>query len=73
MNVTIRPAREEDLPAILEIYNEAVLNTTASLRLHAAFGFERVAHLRQVGFKFGRWLDVAYLELLLDGPPPVTR
>ena len=37
----------------------------ASLRLHAAFGFEKVAHLRQVGFKFGRWLDVVYLELLL--------
>jgi L-amino acid N-acyltransferase YncA len=37
----------------------------ASLRLHAAFGFERVAHLHEVGFKFGRWLDVIYLELRL--------
>jgi phosphinothricin acetyltransferase len=37
----------------------------ASLRLHARFGFEKVAHLRQVGFKFGRWLDVVYLERLL--------
>ncbi|MBI3877990.1 MAG: N-acetyltransferase [Verrucomicrobia bacterium] len=37
----------------------------ASLRLHARFGFEKVAHLRQVGFKFGRWLDVIYVELLL--------
>lgn len=36
-----------------------------SLRLHAAFGFEKVGHFRQVGFKFGRWLDVAYLERLL--------
>lgn len=37
-----------------------------SIRLHAAFGFEKVAHFKEVGFKFGRWLDVIYLELLLD-------
>ena len=37
----------------------------ASLRLHARFGFQPVAHLKQVGRKFGRWLDVIYMELLL--------
>ena len=36
-----------------------------SLRLHARFGFEKVGHFKQVGFKFGRWLDVVYLERLL--------
>ncbi len=36
-----------------------------SIRLHAGFGFERVAHLKQVGYKFGRWLDVVYMELLV--------
>jgi phosphinothricin acetyltransferase len=40
----------------------------ASLRLHASLGFERVAHLRRVGFKFGRWLDVIYMERLLPSP-----
>jgi len=39
----------------------------ASLRLHAHFGFQPVAHLKQVGWKFGRWLDVIYMELLFDG------
>lgn len=38
----------------------------ASLRLFAACGFEKVAHLREVGRKFGRLLDVVVLELLLD-------
>ncbi|HSZ56992.1 MAG TPA: GNAT family N-acetyltransferase [Tepidisphaeraceae bacterium] len=38
---------------------------TASIAIHRKFGFEEVAHLRQVGFKFGRWLDVVYLQLLL--------
>ena len=33
-----------------------------SLALHGALGFEPVGHLRQVGYKFGRWLDVAYLQ-----------
>ena len=38
---------------------------TASIALHTRFQFEKVGHLKQVGFKFGRWLDVIYLELLL--------
>jgi L-amino acid N-acyltransferase len=37
----------------------------ASLRLHTAFGFEKVAHFRQVGHKFGRWLDLVCMQLLL--------
>ncbi len=40
----------------------------ASLRLHGSFGFEEVAHFRQVGYKFGNWLDLKFLELLLEGP-----
>lgn len=38
---------------------------TGSIALHTKFGFEKVAHLKQVGFKFGRWLDTTYMELLL--------
>jgi phosphinothricin acetyltransferase len=38
---------------------------TASAALHARFHFEKVGHLKQVGFKFGRWLDVIYMELVL--------
>ena len=37
----------------------------ASVGLHARFGFEKVGQLKQVGFKFGRWLDVVYMELML--------
>jgi L-amino acid N-acyltransferase YncA len=40
----------------------------ASMRLHESMGFEKVAHYREVGFKFGRWLDVAYFEKVLDPP-----
>lgn len=34
--------------------------------LHEKFGFVQVAHFREVGFKFGRWLDVGYWQLLLE-------
>jgi L-amino acid N-acyltransferase len=37
----------------------------ASIALHRKAGFTQAAHLRQVGFKFGRWLDVVYLQLML--------
>jgi len=36
-----------------------------SLALHESLGFVRVGHLCEVGFKFGRWLDVIYMQLLL--------
>ncbi len=39
-----------------------------SLRLHEALGFTKVAQFREVGFKFGRWLDVAYFEKVLEAP-----
>jgi phosphinothricin acetyltransferase len=42
------------------------LPNDASLRLHQKFGFEKVAHFRQVGFKFDRWIDVTYWQLILE-------
>jgi phosphinothricin acetyltransferase len=37
----------------------------ASRSLHAACGFELVGVERQVGRKFGRWLDVAVMQIVL--------
>jgi phosphinothricin acetyltransferase len=34
----------------------------ASLRFHERLGFSRVAHLHEVGFKFGRWLDLVLMQ-----------
>jgi phosphinothricin acetyltransferase len=41
-------------------------NNEASLRLHRCFGFQEVAHFPQVGYKFDRWLDLKFLQLLLS-------
>jgi len=45
----------------------------ASINLHASFGFLRVATLRSVGFKFGRWVDSIVMQRPLgagDATPP---
>jgi L-amino acid N-acyltransferase len=39
-----------------------------SLRFHGRLGFVPVAHFREVGFKFGRWLDLVFLQRWLDAP-----
>ncbi len=40
----------------------------ASIGLLESCGFIRAGHLHQVGMKFGRWLDIVLLELLIAGP-----
>ncbi|MFZ4763723.1 MAG: GNAT family N-acetyltransferase [Roseimicrobium sp.] len=37
----------------------------ASVALHTKFGFEKVSHLKEVGFKFDRWLDVIWMQKML--------
>jgi len=46
----------------------------ASIALHRALGFRDAGVYRQVGWKFGRWLDVTLMQLDLDpdGAPPTS-
>jgi phosphinothricin acetyltransferase len=41
------------------------LPNEASVRLHEKLGFAKVAEFREVGNKFGRWIDVGYWQLIL--------
>jgi phosphinothricin acetyltransferase len=41
------------------------LPNPASIALHEKLGFAPIGAFREVGFKFGRWVDVGYWELLL--------
>ena len=41
------------------------LPNEASQRLHEKLGFKKVAHFEQVGWKFEKWIDVGYWELIL--------
>ena len=40
----------------------------ASIALHESLGFKHAGTIEQVGFKFGRWLDVAFYQLTLSSP-----
>lgn len=42
---------------------------TASIALHKRLGFTQTGLMPQVGQKFGRWLDLAFLQLALDDRP----
>ena len=58
----IEAARQLKLHAIvagIEATNEA------SIALHNKFGFIEVAHFKEVGFKFNRWMDLKFLELIV--------
>ncbi len=61
----IKSAREKDMHAIIAVIDA---DNDASLQLHRRFGFEEVGHFKQVGYKFGRWLSLTFMELLLDTP-----
>lgn len=39
------------------------LPNDASVKLHEVFGFEKVAHFKEVGYKFGKWHDVGFWQL----------
>lgn len=41
-------------------------SNVASIKLHEKLGFKQVGLLPEVGTKFGRWLDLAFLQLTLD-------
>ncbi|ASK90754.1 GNAT family N-acetyltransferase [Xanthomonas campestris pv. trichodesmae] len=40
----------------------------ASIALHEQFGFTHAGTVREAGFKFGRWLDLAFYQRILDTP-----
>ncbi|MEX0738941.1 MAG: N-acetyltransferase family protein [Pseudohongiella sp.] len=43
------------------------LPNVASVALHERLGFVKIAHLKEVGYKSGQWLDVGYWQILLPG------
>lgn len=65
MRALIESARQRDLHALVGGIDAT---NTASIALHQRLGFRHVGTLPQVGFKLGRWLDLALYQLLLETP-----
>jgi len=41
-------------------------DNAVSIHLHKQLGFEDAGYFREVGYKFGRWLDLRFLQLILN-------
>ena len=65
MHALIDAARQQGVHAMVGAIDAA---NAGSIALHERLGFQAVGTLPQVGFKFGRWLDLAFYQLLLDTP-----
>ena len=44
----------------------------ASVALHSSLGFRCCGTVREAGFKFGRWLDLEFWQLILPTPANPT-
>lgn len=61
-----RSGRKHVMVAAIESGNQA------SIALHQRLGFTITGQMPQVGIKFGRWLDLTFMQLTLNpgAPPP---
>lgn len=66
LQALIDRARQMNIHALLAGINA---DNHISINLHSSFGFAEVAHFKEVGYKFGRWLDLKFLELILNNSP----
>ena len=70
VRAVIDDARARDLHVVIA---GITADNEISLRLHERLGFREVAHVPQVGYKFGKWLDLKFLQLVLEGPSHPTE
>jgi len=65
MKLIINEAKKADVHALIggiDAENEL------SILFHEKFGFEKVAHIKEAGYKFNRWLDLVFMQLILETP-----
>jgi len=51
--------------SIHSVIGGITLPNQGSIALHEKFGLEKVAHFKEVGYKFDQWLDVGYWQGML--------
>ncbi|MBI5925107.1 MAG: N-acetyltransferase [Aquabacterium sp.] len=65
MQALIEHARQQGAHTLIGVIDSA---NEGSKRFHVELGFSHSGTLRQAGFKFGRWLDIDFYQLILDTP-----
>lgn len=58
----LKELKKENYHVVLGVLT---LPNEVSVKLHEKFGFKQVAHLKEVGLKFNKWLDVGFWQLSL--------
>ena len=69
LHETIQHAREQNYHVLIGGIDS---QNSVSIRLHKRCGFVHAGTIRQVGFKFGRWLDLDFYQLILETPTAPT-
>jgi L-amino acid N-acyltransferase len=65
MRQLIEAAREQQYHVMIGGID---ISNAASIALHEKLGFTHAGTIRQAGFKFGKWLDLGFYQLILDTP-----
>ncbi len=65
MQALISAARQQDYHLLV---GGIEATNAGSIALHEALGFSHAGTIRQAGFKFGRWLDLSFYQLILQTP-----
>jgi L-amino acid N-acyltransferase len=65
LNAVIERAREANLHTLIGGIDAA---NEVSIALHKKMGFAHAGTIRHAAFKFGRWLDLAFYQLILETP-----
>nr|WP_294937088.1 GNAT family N-acetyltransferase [uncultured Flavobacterium sp.] len=62
LNELIELAKLQDLHTMIGVIDS---ENMGSISFHERLGFKKVGHIKETGFKFGRWLDSVFVQLLL--------
>lgn len=65
MNEIVARARAADLHTLIGGIDAA---NSVSIALHTKLGFAHAGTIKHAAFKFGRWLDLAFYQLILETP-----
>jgi phosphinothricin acetyltransferase len=65
LTAVIEAAKQRDFHMMVGGIDSA---NTVSIRLHQSLGFTHCASIKHAGFKFGRWLDLEFYQLILPTP-----
>jgi phosphinothricin acetyltransferase len=61
----ITAAQQQDYHIMIGVIDAS---NTVSIRLHESLGFTHSGTLRESGFKFNRWLDIVFYQIILPTP-----